>query len=304
MAPPTKTGQAAVSRGRYKKTQDLADAILETLETYSTLSMSTRQIFYQVVSSGAVENKPAGYDKVQRLVVQLRRSGDIDYSRVVDRTRTKHHAEGWKSAEQVVRTFGKHFRRDMWAEQDTIVMIGLEKQALEGIFAEVVDEYGSSLWTLHGYGSESFLYEWAEEIKEFTDKGKNVVVYYFGDHDPTGLDIERAAQHALYGHGGCFSWMRSGLLHSDFNRFDLVNVPVKNGDSRAKNYLKEFGDRAAELDALPPDELQRRIRQCIDQHVDHEARARLLRNEAIERETINLIAGNWELVKTTVGGVR
>jgi hypothetical protein len=274
----------------------LADVIKEiVLVTYATLVMSTRQVFYQVVSAGAAPNNATSYRKVARVLVELRRDADIPYDRIVDRTRTKHQHKGWDGVEDVLATFGKHFRRDMWASQDTIVMIGLEKQALEGVFADVVDEYGASLWTLHGYGSESFLFEWATEIKEYVDDGKNVEVFYFGDHDPRGLDIERDAIEKLRGHGAEFTWTRSGLHFTDLDVFNLINVPVKRTtDKCAPAYLKRFGNRAAELDALPPDELQRRIRSCFDNHIDHDARARLLREERIQRESIRLVARNWD----------
>jgi hypothetical protein len=281
-------------RRRYRKTQAVADTIIAVLADYPSVSMSTRQIFYQCVSRGAIDNCVSGYDKVQRLVVQLRRSGEVEYHRVVDRTRLKHQRPGWEGAEDILRACGSQFRRNLWSTQDTVVMVGLEKQALEGVFAEAVDEYGASLWVLHGYGSESFLFEWATEIQTFVERGKNVAIYYFGDHDPTGLDIERHAAMTLAEHGAEFEWRRAGLLHSDFDEFELVNVPVKRRDTRAKSYLGNYGDRAAELDALPPDVLQSRILDCIDEHLNVEEYERLLREEAIQRDSLNTVARNWQ----------
>ncbi len=288
---------------RYAKTQTIADVIVGVLDKYPTLSMSTRQVYYQCVSCGAIENCVAGYNKVQRLVVQLRRSGEIDYHRIVDRTRAKHQRPGWDGAEDIIAACGKQFRRNMWATQDTVVMIGLEKQALEGVFSEAVDEYGASLWTLHGYGSESFLFEWATEIERLTDMGKEVVIYYFGDHDPTGLDIERAAVQGLKGFGADFAWYREGLCENDFDAFDLINVPVKATDTRSKGYLQRYGNRAAELDALPPDVLHRRIVQCIDYHVDDAERALMLRDEELQRETLQLVARRWDAALAGAKGV-
>ena len=299
-----KSRQASFSRGRYAATQRLAAEILEVLEEYAPRTMSTRQIYYQCVSHGAVQNCQAGYDRVQRLVVELRRSGDIEYDRVVDRTRAKHQRAGWESAEDIITACGAQFRRDQWSTQRTVVMIGLEKAALEGVFAEVVDEYGASLWTLQGYGSESFLYEWATEINAHNKEGQRVEIVYFGDHDPTGFDIERAARLALEGHGADFGWRRAGLVNSDFAKYELVNVPVKASDTRAKRYLRIFGDRAAELDALPPDELHRRLVEAFDEYVDHAERERLLRNEELERESLRLVAANWGRAVAAGGGAR
>lgn len=295
-----KTKPASNSRRRYAKTQALADVIVEIVDTFEQ-SMSTRQVYYQCVSRGAVENCDAAYNKVQRLVVELRRDGLIGYDRIVDRRRIKHQRAGWDGAEQIIDASARQFRRDIWTAMDTVVMVGLEKVALEGVFAEAVDEYGASLWTLQGYGSESFLFEWAEEIKEQTDDGKNVVVYYFGDHDPSGLDIERDAIAKLEAHGAVFKWGRAGLLWSDFDTFDLVNVPVKTGDTKARKYVATYGNRAAELDALRPDVLQKRITDCLVQHIDRDAYQRVLRDEQLQRDTLQLVAKNWN---AAVAGAR
>jgi hypothetical protein len=290
---------ASVSRrGRYQKTQALADTIIDIVNVeFAAWSVSTRQVYYQCISRGALTNCNSSYDKVQRLVVELRREGAIDYRRIVDRTRAMHKRAGWDGPQEILGALGRQYRRDLWAEQDTIVMIACEKQALEGIFAEAVDRYGASLWTTHGYGSESFLYEWSEEIERCFAEDKKVAIYYFGDWDPTGLDIERHARDRLEQHLGLtfdVGWYREGLCRDDFDRYDLVNVEVKASDTRARGFLEKHGHRAAELDALRPDVLQRRIRNAIEQHIDLTAWQRLEDRERVERESINLVVGNWD----------
>lgn len=299
----TKVRPASVSRGRYRKTQDLADAIHDIVNIqFADLSMSTRQVYYQCVSCGAVQNCESGYDKVQRLVVELRREGAIEYGRIVDRTREKHQRAGWDGPKDIMETVGVAYRRNLWVDQSTVVMVACEKQALEGIFSKAVDEYGASLWTLHGYASETFLYEWSEEIAQLNSESKTVLVKYFGDHDPSGMGIERHARKTLEAHGAEFDWTRCGLLTEDFDTFNLINVPVKHGDSRARAYLAEYGDRAAELDALPPDELRRRIEGAITDHIDAENWNRLVDVEQVERESINAVVGNWDVALRAARG--
>jgi hypothetical protein len=299
-----KMRQTTFSRSRYRKTQLLADTILDIVNReFVELSMSTRQLFYQCVSRGAVPNSNASYDRVQRLVVDLRREGAIEYDRIVDRTRIKHRVSQWEGPIQIMEAVGKQYRRDLWSEQDNVVMVACEKQALEGIFAEVVDRYGASLWTLHGYGSESFLYEWANEIRKYYDDGKGVLVAYFGDFDPTGLDIERHAQKSLEGHlGVTVDWTRRGLTEEDFEAFELVNVAVKSSDSRARAYLEKYGNKAAELDALPPDELRLRIESVIEEYIDSDAWDRLADVETVERESINVVVKNWDVALEAARG--
>jgi hypothetical protein len=193
----------------------------------------------------------------------------------------------------ILEATAQQFRSDFWNHQPTVPMVACEKQALEGIFAEAVDDYGVPLYVIRGFNSESFEYEWSEDIKGYNERGQQVAIYYFGDHDPSGLCLEQNSQRKLERFGARFDWERAGLLLEDFKRFGLVHVPVKQTDSRANGYLSKFGDMAAELDALEPEELQRRIHACIKRHIDRESWERLERADAVQRDDLALVARNW-----------
>jgi hypothetical protein len=45
---------------------------------------------------------------------------------------------------------------------------------------------------------------------------------------------------------------------------DRLAIAVKPSDSRAKNYISEYGNRCWEVDVLPPD----RIRAALDAHIN------------------------------------
>lgn len=289
------------SRGKGRATLALEESILEVLAGFDG-PMSSRQVYYQCVSIGAVENNAREALRVGRLLVDLRRAGRVPYDRIVDRTRHKHQAPGWDGAADIMQQVAVQYRRQLWTDQEKVPMVCCEKAALEGIFAQAADQYGASLWTLRGYVSESFAWDWAEEILELNRAGKSVYVFYFGDHDPSGLSIESDARKKLEGFGCCVEWARLGLLASDFDTFDLVNIDVKKTDSRAKVYLSQFGDRAAELDALPPAELQRRITSAIESCADLAAVERCRAIETAERETLRLVAKNWPVASAAAKG--
>jgi hypothetical protein len=288
-----KSGPASFSHRR-RKTVALADVIVEVFAAFDG-SMSTRQVFYQCVSRAAIENIPRNYDRVQRLLVDMRRSGEIPFDRVVDRTRSKHHWEGWDSLEEVLEQNAVQYRRDPWRDQRTVVMVACEKQALEGIFAEEVDNYGTSLWVTRGYPSEAYLFEWADEIMDHNRRGQFVVVPYFGDHDPSGLDIERAIVDGLrrFGAGKGFHLERHGLRFTDIARFDIPRLDVKPKAQGAKAYVERYGNVAAELDALPPAELRARINDAIRDHIHNVAQWNAIRAaERAERESLHMIVRN------------
>jgi hypothetical protein len=288
-------------RGEGKRTLSLRAAILNVLQRIEG-SLSSRQVFYQCVSMGTVANNKPECLRVGRLLVKMRRDGSVPYSRIVDRTRAKHVAPSWEGVRSILNATARQYRSSFWNDQPMVPMIACEKQALEGIFEEAVDQYGVPLFVVRGFNSESFEYEWSEDIKRYTDRGQSVVIYYFGDHDPSGLCIEANSQRKLEGFGARFAWVRAGLLWEDFERYDLVNIPVKHTDTRAKSYLSKFGDRAAELDALHPDELRGRIHDCIERHVDADAWDAVQRADEAERESLNLVAENWAQALAAVGG--
>ena len=78
------------------------------------------------------------------------------------------------------------YRRSLWNDQDAYVEVWLEKDALAGVLYEVTDTWDVPLMVTVGYPSLSYLHEAAEQIAA---KDKPAYLYYFGDHDPSGIDI-------------------------------------------------------------------------------------------------------------------
>ena len=79
-----------------EKTKLLVQAIQEILKRINS-PMSTRQVYYQCVSNNAVQATESGYNRVQRLLVDLRRNGTIPRYQIVDRTRAMHQVSQWNS---------------------------------------------------------------------------------------------------------------------------------------------------------------------------------------------------------------
>jgi hypothetical protein len=264
--------------------------------------MSSRQVAYQLVGRQAIENTEKEKERVGRVIVDMRKEGLIPYTRIVDRTRSKHQRSSWSGVTDIMEAAASGYRRNLWADQPVIPMIACEKRALEGVFSAIVDEYGVSLWVFGGFNSLSFDYEWSETIKEITQTGKRVEIAYFGDHDPSGICIEDTSLQRLWEEFGAdFEWCRRGLNPEDFREFKLASIPVKPTDRRTKAFLSKFGRQAAELDALPPAELEGRIRAAIEEHIDTEKWEELKKVEAAERESLKVVIDNWD---AAVAGAR
>lgn len=287
-----KKWQAHISptrRGPYAATLAMRDAIDEVLLTNPTINYSPRQLFYQLVQHHGFENCEGVSSKVERTVCAMRKEGRISFERIVDRGREKHQRPSWDGLEDILTQAQVQFRRDYWAEQKIVPIICLEKDALSGVVAETVDRFGVQLWSFHGSPSITFTHDLALEIIELTDEGKLVVVHYLGDLDASGVDIEADARWKLQHHGAECEWYRLGLTLEDLDAFNIVRLPVKTKDTRSPRYRQHFGNVGAELDALDPSELHRRIRLAIQQYIDRDAWDRIERDEKVQKESLGNI---------------
>ena len=82
----------------------------------------------------------------------------------------------------------------VWDEQNAYVEIWLEKDALAGVLVDVTQKWDVPLMVTRGFASLSYLHEAAETIR---DQNKPTYLYYFGDHDPSGVDIPRQVERRL-----------------------------------------------------------------------------------------------------------
>src|SRR5262245_15609514 len=157
--------------------------------------MTLRQVFYRLVSTGAVEKTEADYkNAVGRQLLFMRRNGDVPYEWVSDNTRWMRKPRTWSSAETMLRETVRTYRRSLWDNQDVDVEIRCEKDALAGVILEETHPWDVPLMVSRGFSSESYLYECAEQIKK---QEKPAYLYYFGDHDPSGVRIDPAIRRRL-----------------------------------------------------------------------------------------------------------
>ena len=113
-----------------------------------------------------------------------------------------------------------------------------------------------------------------------------------GDFDPSGKAIETdvAARVRAYD-SGPFTIKRLAIHKSDIAKFNLPPLRVKTADPRADGFIRRYGTKAVELDALPPTELRARLQNAIRSVVDMDIRNRALRIEDAERQTTSRIHG-------------
>lgn len=240
-------------------------AIVRILEAENP--MTVRQVFYQLVGHGAIAKTESEYKQtVVRLLTKMRREGAIPFGWITDNTRWQRKPVSHSSLESALVRTAEAYRRSLWDTQSVYVEIWLEKDALAGVLYQETEKWDVPLMTTRGYSSVSFLYDAAETIDAI---GKPAYIYYFGDYDPSGMDITRAVEKGLreFAPDAEIHFQRVAVTPRQIDEWALPTRPTKKKDSRAKKFIGE----SVELDAVPSSTLRTLVEMCIEQHVDRDA---------------------------------
>jgi len=231
------------------------------------------------------------YACCSRLILCLRRYGFVPYDWIVDSTRRRLKPSSWSRLADYAETVAQCYRKNLWTSQPDYIEIFCEKDAMAGVIEPVTDRYDVTLNNIRGNCSETFVYRVAELWKKIK---KPIFAYYLGDHDPSGLRIERDLQRRLNGSlDKAFHWQRLAVTSEDFANQDLLGFPVKRKGSPGswRPYLEIYDDRCVEVDAIPTTEIRERVETAILNHVDQHEWALLQAQEEREKKDI------FELVK-------
>jgi hypothetical protein len=255
--------------------------------------MTVRQVFYQLVGLGLVGKSENEYHNVVvRLLARLRLEGIMPWSWITDGTRWMHKSVRYGSVEEALEATRQHYRRDYWRELDEYVEIWLEKDALAGVLFRVTDEWGVPLMVTRGFASLSYVHSAAQTIERI---GKPTHIYYFGDYDPSGVEIDRNLERRLreFAPGSEIAFERVAVRREQIDEYELPTRPTK----RSANHGRGLHEgESVEVDAIPPATLLALVPGAIERHVDPARVAVLEAAEASERE---LLGGLPALLRRT-----
>jgi hypothetical protein len=270
---------------------EIVEAALDIFQQYDT-SITLRQLYYRLVSRLLITNTINSYKRLSRIMVKAREEGDVPINCLEDRSRRVigRGDYGYESAEEYLKKkistlqdSWKSFTMPMWDEQPRNVMICLEKDALSRLVSREANRFSVRTFPTRGYPSFSFVQEMSRYITNQLG-GKPTVVLYFGDFDPSGIDIERDLSERLEKYGTKeFKVQRIALTADQIKKYRLPPMPVKMSDARADSFLEEHGDRAVELDALDPNLLQTTVRKAVVKNINmRKWNARLRETEELQ----------------------
>ncbi len=310
-------------------------ASLVTIETANKIlteyarqgyDLTLRQLYYQFVSRGLIENKDSEYKRLGSTINDARLGGLIDWDHIVDRTRNMRQNSHWDSPVSIVETCAQQFMLDKWDNQSHYVEVWVEKDALVGVLEVACKPLDVPYFSCRGYTSQSEMWSAGQRLIGKLRAGKEVTVIHLGDHDPSGIDMTRDIQDRLQmfaTHHRVRDWLRDNpqkeketedqwhsrleekvhhtitvnriaLNMDQIRQYNPPPNPAKLTDSRATSYISEYGDESWELDALEPAVLTGLIEAAVGELRDEDQWAEDLEREEDCKSKLTSVAENWE----------
>jgi len=274
----------------------IANGILEEYKDQG-YQLSLRQLYYQLVARDYIENSIRSYKRTGDLISNARLAGLLDWEMIEDRGRETVTNVHWKSPAQIVRAAAEQFRTDHWVGQDCYVEVMVEKDALSGILEPVCRGLDIRFTANKGYSSSSAMYEASKRIYRAAREGKEVHLFYLGDHDPSGIDMTRDIQErlALFTRDRIDIYtMRLALNYDQVEQWQPPENPAKESDSRYQVYLEKFGESSWELDAVEPSTLASLVEDAVKELIDQDIWNGIEAKEAEMRNELKRFADEYE----------
>lgn len=284
LSTPVLSGMPYKNNRRTKAEIDgLKDAMLGIISEHRELTI--RHLFYLMVSQNLIEKTETEYNNVViRLALQMRRSGDIPFGKIVDGTRLYREPRTYGSVEEALRETARLYRRSYWRDASERVEVWCEKEAISGFLYDVTAPLGVPLMVTRGFSSESIVQSVANELES---DWRPLSILFVSDLDPSGdimpEDVIRRIRH--YAPSANISLERVAVTRDQATALQLPTRPTKrDGNRHATNFIGS----SVEVDAMPPDTLKHILRHHIEAHMDREQLKVIQEAEASEREQLRM----------------
>lgn len=286
--------------------------------------LTLRQVYYQFVSRGWIDNKQKEYKRLGDIINDGRMAGLVDWEAIEDRTRELDGNQHWTNPQSIIDAVAASYMIDKWADQPYRLEVWVEKDALEGVVGQTARALDIDFFSCRGYASQTSMHDHAQRLRGYIAKGQHPIILHFGDHDPSGIDMSRDIKDRLNGFL-IQDWLnnnmkakgtvkvkdiledirqtcgypgiqvkRIALTMEQIKRYNPPPNPAKATDARYKGYQEEHGEESWELDALEPRVIDRLIRSEVESYRKEDRFNFLLKREQTERELLQETSTRWE----------
>ena len=287
------------------KTRGLIDQADDIINEYDALGyiLTVRQLYYQFVARGIIENSERSYKNLARVFVRARMAGMLSWSSIEDRNRQ--HNGYWYDEDEMnaLKDLPRYVRFDRWERQEYYIEVWVEKEALGNVVTRACEPYLVPHMACKGYLSASEAWRAGRRFKDKIEEGKECILIHLGDHDPSGIDMTRDNGDRLNlftNYPGSVEVTRLALNMDQVEEYQPPPNPTKITDSRAKEYIKRFGQTSWELDALDPSVLESKIKREIDKYIDKDVWDAVAEEEKEKKDMLERIYQNWDEIRLLV----
>jgi hypothetical protein len=284
------TGSKKPSRGMARASQDLIVAMVEIAKAAQPIT--GRGIGYKLFTRGLIPAMSVNeMAKVYRLLRIAREQGYIPWEWIVDETREFEKVSTWEDPDAYARTVARSYRRDCWDQQPVRVEVWSEKGTIRGVLKPVLDRYAVGFRVMHGFSS-------ATAVNDVADggDGRELIVLYVGDFDPSGMfmsEEDLPKRLAQYG-GDHVTLERIALLPHQTVNLPSFQASDKRKDPRYPWFVDRHGTRCWEIDAMDPRDLRECTEQAIEELIEPVAWAACETVNAAELESLQTILSGWK----------
>ena len=173
---------------------------------------------------------------------------------------------------EILFDLGEYHRLPYWDNEEYFIQMGVEKKGLVSLFNPICKEYNIQIANFKGWSDLNLFNDFAQNFKAMENKGKIPVLFFYGDHDPKGLQISDTIKKLFYDYFNGTKWNpanliveRIGLNYDFIEEHKLMwidNLESSSGkrpkrDSSGKykdkwihEYILQFGERKVEANAV------------------------------------------------------
>lgn len=286
---------------RYWQTtkEEVVEHIIDIVNEYAEddYTLTLRQLHYQFVKSNWIINHDTAYKKLGTILDDCRYAGVIDWYSIEDRGRIPYIPYSVRDPDHALQDTVDQYRLNRQLDQSTAVELWTEKDALSAILRRSTEKYHIQLVVNKGYTSSSAVYRSYQRIIQNVRNKQFTTILYFGDHDPSGLDMIRdirerltmmiqKGKHGIKDASNILEILSIGLTMDQIKKHKLPPNPTKMTDTRSKGYIKKFGKTCWEVDALNPRTLTEIVELNITRQIDMGLYDEMMVQEANDIETL------------------
>jgi hypothetical protein len=247
------------------------------------LRLTLRQLYYQLVSKNIIENKERSYKNLSSLVSDARLAGLLDWDAIEDRIRQPRMNSQFNDLSELCEAALYTYRLPRWNGQDNYVELWVEKDALAGVLAPLARQFHVTMMVNRGYSSQSAMYEAANRFKSAPREG---ILFYLGDHDPSGEDMVRDIRDRFEMFNADVEVTKLALTMDQIEEHNPPPNPAKVDDPRADAYIAEHGASSWEVDALPPEVLTQIITAAFESVIDQDKMDAIIEQEETDKKEL------------------